>query len=79
MTLGWGKRKEMGCSILWVDIMAKVLRDNTGSLPGLQRLEKKEGQGEVTQEDEFRTGSSSCMPEHPKIKSRFLLKSNRMR
>lgn len=51
----------------------------TGSLPGLHRLEEKEGQGEVTQEDEFRSGSSSCMLEGPKAKSMVLLRLKRMR
>lgn len=33
MTFGWGKRKEMGWSLLWVDIMAKVVRDSNRQPP----------------------------------------------
>lgn len=26
MNFGWGKRKKMGCSLLWTDIMVNILR-----------------------------------------------------
>ena len=39
----------------------KRLETVRGNLLGLRRLEKKEEQGDVEQEDEFRSGSSNCM------------------
>lgn len=57
----------------------KRLETVRGTLPGLRRQEKKEEQGDMEQEDKFRSGSSNCMLEGWKAKSTVLLKSKRMR